>query len=79
MASFSYDNSDIVPETPPDQINSTKWRRNRFLESSEDDEVKVKQSNILIYKEENLLRLNIDKYIPLFFTSIKFWILFAGK
>ena len=48
MASFSYDNSDIVPETPPDQINSTKWRRNRFLESSEDEEVKVKQSNILI-------------------------------
>jgi hypothetical protein len=38
MASFSYDNSDIVPETPPDQINATKWRRNRFLESSDDEE-----------------------------------------
>ena len=46
MASFSYDNSDIVPETPPDQINATKWRRNRFLESSDDEEVNVKYINL---------------------------------
>ena len=46
MASYSYDTSDIVPETPPDQINATKWRRNRFLESSDDEEVNVKYINL---------------------------------
>ena len=47
MASYSYDTSDIVPETPPDQINATKWRRNRFLESSDDEEVSKCQKKII--------------------------------
>ena len=42
MASYSYDSSGIVPETPPDQTqqtNTQRWRKNRFIVESSDEVV----------------------------------------